>query len=505
MHPQPSGGTAGLPAEVRETHVSTIVLLGDRAYKVKKPVSFGFVDFSTRALREQACHREVELNRRLAPDVYLGVADVVFPPGSVCEHAVVMRRMPAERRLSTLAVAGADLGDEIAAVARQVAALHAGAERSAAIDRAATPARIRANWNQSFEQMAPFAGILLDPEVADRVATLARRWLDGREPLLRRRISDGRICDGHGDLLADDIFCLDDGPRVLDCLEFADHLRHVDVVADVAFLAMDLERLGRPDLARRFLTVYAELSGEGHPRSLLDHYVAQRACVRSKVACLRWEGGDHHAAADAETLLELARQHLERARVRLVLVGGVPGAGKSTLAEGLGSRLGWTVLRSDEVRKAQAGLDPLTPAPAAFRRGLYSPETTERVYAALLEQAGVALGHGESVVLDASWTSATWRARARRVAHDTAGDVVELRCHAPRAIAAARVSTRGADASDATPAVSAALEALADDWPEAGVVDTSGPVDHAVSRGLRLVAPEADDELAGATGPRPGG
>lgn len=465
------------PAAVAETHSAVVFFMGERAYKVKKPLDLGFLDFRTRQQREAACHREVELNRRLAPDVYLGVADVVGPDGEPCDHLVVMRRMPTGRRLSTLVRSGVDVDDDVRAVARLVAAFHARAERSDATDAAATRDAVAANWEANFEEMARFVGSTLPHEPAARAAELAHRYLAGRRPLFDQRIRAGRARDGHGDLLADDVFCLDDGPRILDCLEFDDRLRYGDVLLDAAFLAMDLERLGRADLGARFLAWWGEFSGETHPPSLADHYVAYRAQVRAKVACLRAEQGEEAAGDEAGRLLEVCLQHLERARVRLVLVGGLPGTGKSTVAAGLAEQAGLVLFRSDEVRRELVGIDPGGPTAAPYGEGLYRPERTASTYEALLERARSALGLGESVVLDASWTDQRWRDRAAAVAAATSSELVELRCDAPAAEAALRMAARaaaGTDPSDATPEIATAMAAVADPWPWATTIDTSG-------------------------------
>jgi len=469
--------TAG-PAAIAETHISVLVSIGERVYKLKKPVSFGFADFSDRTLRERACHREVELNRRLAPDVYLGVADVLGEDGTACDHLVVMRRMPADRRLAHLVREGRGVDDVLADIARRLAAFHAAAATSEEIAAAGRRDAVRAVWEASFEELAPFTGPVLDADACRRVERLVRRYLAGRAPLFDHRITLGAVRDGHGDLQAEDIFCLDDGPRILDCIEFNDRLRHGDVVADVAFLAMDLERLGAPDAAARFLARYREFAGETYPRSLADHYVAARAHVRCKVACFRHAQGDADAAGVARALLDLAARHLEAARVRLVLVGGLPGTGKSTVAAALADATGWSVLRSDEVRKDLAGLGHATPAPAAPDEGLYRPAVTDATYAELLRRATTALGLGESVILDASWSSDRHRQSAAAVADATASDLVELRCTAPSAVTEQRILhrlARGGNPSDATPAVAAAMATRFDPWPASSTIDTDGP------------------------------
>ena len=486
----PDIGATAPYAAVAETHSGVVFFVGDRAYKVKKPVRFGFLDFTDREVRRAICHREVELNRRLAPDVYLGVADLTGPDGEPLDHLVVMRRLPGERRLSSLVRSGVPVADELRRVARVIASFHARAETSDEIAAAASRAAVAQRWEANAVEMARFVGPVLDPAVAERVVVLARRYLTGRAPLFASRIAAGRARDGHGDLLADDIFCLDDGPRVLDCLEFDDALRWDDVLADAAFLAMDLERLGRPDLAELFLHDYREFAADTWPPSLAHHHIAYRAHVRAKVACLRWEQGDRSAADEAAALLDLCARHLAAARIRLVLVGGLPGTGKSTLAAGIADALDAVLLRTDEVRKQLAGLDSAAPAPAPFGEGLYRPETTVDTYATLLERASECLANGESVVLDASWADAWWREEAHRLATDAVADLAELRCVAPPEVVEERITARaarGGDASDATVAVARAMAATAAPWPTATTIDTIAPPADVLADALRAL------------------
>jgi aminoglycoside phosphotransferase family enzyme len=299
--------------ELAETHSAVVFFVGDRAYKLKKPVRFDFLDFSTPERREGAVRRELALNRRIAPDVYLGVAEVRDVDGGILDHLLVMRRLPAERRLAALVRSNAVADEDLRGVARVVAAFHAAAHRGDNISAAASPESIRAKLDADLQELRDLpAGLLPRDEIED-IARRATRYVAGRARLFEQRVAAGWICDGHGDLLVDDVFLLADGPRVLDCLDFSDELRYGDVLADVAFLAMDLEQLGAATLAERFVDLYCELSGEHHPPSLVDYYVAFRALIRAKVSALRHEQGDETARTTALDLLELARNRLRRA------------------------------------------------------------------------------------------------------------------------------------------------------------------------------------------------
>ena len=460
-------------ADVSETHSAVVFFAGDRAYKLKKPVGLGFLDFRTPQARAAACRREAELNRRFAPDVYLGVMEVRDPAGQVCDHLVAMRRMPASRRLSALIQAGEPVGTVVRQVARILAAQHASAPRGPAISEQGSQQALWRRWQDNIEQTRAVRGGLLGASDVDEVQRLAWRFLAGRSPLLEARIHDGRILDGHGDLLAEDIFCLEDGPRILDCLEFDDRLRWVDGLDDAAFLVMDLERLGASRLAEQFARWYAEYSGDQAPTSLRHHYVAYRAFVRAKVSCLRFRQGDPLAGGEARQQAALTLQHLRAGAVTLVLIGGLPGTGKSVLAGTLAGQLGFTVLNSDRIRKELAGIPAERKASAPYGAGIYEQSWSERTYTELLHRAADLLAHGESVIADASWISAGHRAAAAAVADCAAADFVALKCTAPAGLAARRMSSRTGSASDADPAVAAKMATAQAPWPEAITIDTS--------------------------------
>jgi len=461
---------------VIETHVAWVHFVGDRAYKQKKPVRNGFLDLSSPETRRLACEEEVRLGRRLAPDVYLGVEELPGP-----DWAVVMRRMPAERCLASLVANHQTVDDGVRNVARRVAALHLQAGRSPAVDAAASAAANLARWETNHGEMAPLGGLLADPAVADQLLVLARRYLAGREVLFAERVAASRAVDGHGDLLAENIFLLPDGPRILDPIEFDPALRAADGLADIAFLEMDLERLGDRALGQRLMHWYAEFAADRWPTSLADFYIAYAAQLRATVACQRSAQEGRASAPEADQLLDLAADHLRAGRVALVLVGGSPASGKTSVARQLGAWRDWVVLRSDEVRKDLAGIRSTTSVAAPLLAGVYTPAMRSLTYGALLRRAQELLERGESVVLDATWADPVWREEARRVATRTSTDLVPLRCSVPVAIAAERAAQRQPDAGAA---IAAGLAERFAPWPEAIVVDTRGTREHSTQQAL---------------------
>lgn len=474
-----------LDAQVHETHTGVVVLMGERAYKAKKPIVTDFLDFSTPDRRERACEHEVTLNRRLAPDSYLGVAHFRNPDDGPAEPVVVMRRYPDSARLAALVKQGESVRHHLCVIAEMLAHFHRGAKRSHVIDSHGGVGAVAARWQENLDELGHYKGTVVPRDTLREVGRLASQFGRGRSALFAQRIAEGRIVDGHGDLLADDIFCVPQGPALLDCLEFDDHLRYVDGIDDAAFLAMDLEFLGRKDLAGHFLDEYCRRSGDPAPNTLKDFYIAYRAVVRAKVDCIRVAQGHQDAAADARRHLDIALEHL-RAGVRLVIVGGGPGTGKTTLSRALAERIEAQVISTDDVRKELQESGAIAGEAGDLNAGLYTPGNIAAVYEEVLRRAHALLSGGSSVILDGTWRDSLHRERARRVASETATPLVEFTCSVPLEEASARIEGRGATTSDATPGIAAALAQLDTDLFDGHHIDTGRPLAESVAEATQL-------------------
>jgi aminoglycoside phosphotransferase family enzyme len=284
------------PSQVsmRQTHISWLFFTEHFVYKVKKPVDFGFLDFTALESRQFFCDQEVQLNRRLAPGVYLGIVEVkadegrirLGGPGKTIDYAVQMRRLPEDRMLPRLLAAGQVTFDTMRRLARLVAEFHTQAETGGAIDEAGTVTTVLTNWQENFDQTRPYLGFPLPQETYDQIQNRVLAFCRVGEELFGQRIAEGRIRDGHGDLRTEHI-CLTEPIAIFDCIEFNHRFRHGDVAADVAFLAMDLDERGYPDLSHAFVEAYIDYSGDHGLRRMLNFYQCYRAFIRAKVECFR--------------------------------------------------------------------------------------------------------------------------------------------------------------------------------------------------------------------------
>jgi aminoglycoside phosphotransferase family enzyme/predicted kinase len=452
--------------ELRQTHTSYVLLAGDFVYKIRKPVRFAFIDCSTVARRFALCHRELELNRRLSPDVYLAVVAIrqrgeqvsleadVNDAGDALEFAVKMRRLPENRRLDLMIERDEAGADNIRSIAKTVGSFHASAPNtySWAYGAAASIWRMTVGNLVEIEQLAPAAP--LQHKIA-LVEAYTRRYIAAHWEILNSRARDGLVREGHGDLRADAVYLTSNGIRIIDCLEFDQRLRYTDIANEVAFLAMDIERLGRPDLSRELSACFL------HDRDvafLLRFYKSYRAMVRVKVELLRSRQQDcppedqQTALDNARHLLDLALGFTEAPRA-LLIVCGASGTGKSTLATKVREHFDFSLFSSDLVRKQLAGIDTKKSAAAPYNRGIYTPEFTRRVYVSLLEQAKSVLNNGKGVILDATFSKRSQRQMAIEVANEAGVDPLFIECRADKEVILRRLVEREQDsqrASDAT-------------------------------------------------------
>ena len=483
---------------LHETHISWVFLAGDRAFKLRKPVVFPFLDYGTAERRRHMCEEELRLGRRLAPDLYLGLHAVV-PRGDgfalaeaghedACEHVVEMRRFDEAQTLAARLERGEVDEDQMRALARRIAAFHASAD--AAPPGSFGPQQVAVTVSENFTTLLGFADEIGDPRLA-AAHRFAVAFLHGRHDDLAARVAAGCVRDCHGDLRAEHVILDGDQVEVFDPVEFDPALRLIDVAADLAFLVMELAEAGRADLARALVDEYRTAGGDDGGDALLGFYAAYRAWVRAKVACLRAAelppGGQRSSElGHARSLAELGERLSWRARRPLVLVVcGASATGKTYLARELARSSGLAHLSSDVVRKELAGLAPEQRAPSTE----YSEEASLRTYAELGARAAAAVGSGGAVV-DATFRRGGDRAAFRDAYADAVPSPVFVECRAPAAVIAQRAQRRERDphhTSDAT--VEIAARQLAEFEP----LDEVEPDLHVIVRSDREVRDLVDD------------
>ena len=442
-----------------ETHISWVFLAGSLVFKVKKPVDFGFLDFTTLEKRHHFCLEELRLNRRLAPDIYLDVVTVVEDwegrlavnvPGRTVDFAVMMKRLPDGCLMSDRLEQGLVAPGHIDGIADLLVEFYSQAETGGRINEFGHPEMIRHNTDEDSWQTVDYVGTALSGERYDHIKAYNDRFLNEAADLLDRRVADGFIRDCHGDLHLGNI-CLGEKIWIFDCIEFNENFRYSDVASDLAFLSMDLDFRGRSDLGRRLVERYVELSGDKELYLVLDFYKCYRAYIRGKINCLAYDQQDQAEAARCRAL-DLARRYFDLAysyagghrRPRILIFFGMMGTGKTHWARRVGEKIGAPVISSDRVRKQMAGLTASSRVYVPFGQGLYSRDMTDKVYDNLHKTAARLAGAGLDVVLDASYMKTRHRRAALDLAEKVQAELLFIRTVANEETVVSRLSIREA-------------------------------------------------------------
>jgi hypothetical protein len=421
---------------VKQTHISIVALVPPFVYKIKKPVDFGFLDFTTLEKRKVACESEVRLNRRLCPDTYLGVVSITFADNMLridsgaevnnasadgLDVAVKMRYLPSDGFLHRRAEDG-DLSEaDIDAVVETLVAFYDERETAPGIAEQGWVDHLRVNTNENFEQTEDHVGELIPRASYAVLQDYTDRFYDAHAALLNRRRTGGHFVDGHGDLRLEHIHRSERGVCIYDCIEFNDRFRHLDVASDVAFLAMDLDGHGERALSRYFVQKMAEQLNDPELRDMVPFYKTYRAYVRGKVEGMRAQE-DEVPPEERDASADRARQHYQWAlryavagsRPMAVVVMGQTGSGKTTQAKACADALGWRHVSSDSVRKEKAGIPLHQRTPPERRDEVYSRKMTDAVYDAMQSAATQTVTERDrGVVLDATYSSDERRSALR--------------------------------------------------------------------------------------------
>ncbi|MFY9327349.1 MAG: AAA family ATPase [Georgfuchsia sp.] len=496
MRPQSYPHEVGIIERI-DTHISNILLTGPYAYKIKKPLDLGFLDFTTLAARHHFCEEELRLNRRLAPNLYLDVVAICGKSDSprlssheaegAIEYAVRMKQFPQQGLLDRMLASSELTLQHVDELARIIANFHAEASRTSEGNCFGTPASIEAQMRQNFTQMRALMTDVEDCHVLDEI----ERWSINQQatltPLMAQRQKDGMVRECHGDLHLGNIALVDGEIQVFDCIEFNADLRWTDIAAEIAFLVMDFAARGHPDLGARFLNAYLEITGDYEAVRLLPYYLVYRAMVRAKVACIYCHQTDlterqrETSVAEFTSHLGLARTFTARRQPFLIITHGVSGSGKTTFTQSLLEYLSTLRLRSDLERKRLHGLTATARSGSAIDSGLYNKAATQSTYDELCRLARYLIDSGWPVIVDAAFLKRSERNRFRALAAETNVPFLLLECNAAPDELRRRVVQRGIAGTDASEATLAVLERqlssveplAADERSNALVIDTS--------------------------------
>jgi len=450
--------------QVIQTHISWVILTGPYAYKIKKPVNFGFLDFTSLANRKHFCEQELKLNQRLTDNFYLEVLPItgsVQQPeldgsGPVLEYALKMRQFPQDQLLSQLQQRNQLNSSHIDALGAQIAAFHLAAPEVAATHQLCSLDAVIAPMRQNFEQIRPLLDDAADLQQLDALHTWTEDSFNRLSPLLEQRVRNGSIRECHGDIHLNNATILDGKVVLFDCIEFNEHFRLIDIANDAAFLAMDLEDRGRHELANRFINAWIEQTNQYEALPLLDFYKAYRAMVRAKVSLLSLNADttdSERAAIMAayRSYANLAESYCAIPKRVLAITYGTSAIGKSTVAMQLVEQLGAIRIRSDIERKRIFGQQP-EQHKNQLNTGIYSADASLATYQRVHGLALQVLQAGKPVVIDATYLRHHQREHASEIAQQAGVPFLILSCHAPDAVVAQWLQQRqqeGTDPSDA--------------------------------------------------------
>jgi len=449
--------------EVLQTHISYIFIAGDYVYKVKKPVNFGFLDFTTLAKRKFYCEEELRLNRRLAPSIYLGVVAIgedgsghltLGAATTIVEYAVYMKRLPLDKMLKVLLGQGKVDAGVMAAVAGKIARFHAAAQTGGPIDEMGSINIIRHNHEENFAQTAPYIDITVPAYHYEFIKAYVDKFLTVNTRLLEKRVQTHKIRDCHGDLHLEHI-CIADEIIVFDCIEFNERFRFSDVAAEVAFLTMDLDYNGYPQQAEDFVRAYMDYSEDADLHHLLNFYRCYYAYVRGKVISFRLDQKEMpdqertDVRQTAAKYFDLAYTYAARLeKPVLILTAGLIGSGKSYQARNLAMRLGADVIRTDVLRKELLQIAPAEKHYESFGQGIYSNDISKRTYERAVELAAQKIGQGRPVIIDASFRKRSDRALAADTAARLHVPLYVIECVCPDEIVRIRLEKRKLEADN---------------------------------------------------------
>lgn len=495
------------PQEIRtaETHISYLFFTGNHAYKIKKAVDFGFLDFTTLEKRKFFCRQEVRLNSRLSPDVYLGVVEIkerdghitLDGEGKTIEYAVKMREMPQEGMLNKLVAEGQATPELMARIAQKIALFHKEADTTPEIASFGDVSVIKKNTQENFIQTVHYIGKSISREQYDFISARTMDFIDRNKGLFAERKTGGRVRDCHGDLHLGAICVEGECVHIFDCIEFNDRFRYSDTAADIAFLTMDLEFNDRFDLSSALLKYYIKFSGDSDLPLVLRFYKSYRAYVRGKVMSFMLDEEEVpqeqkvKALTAAKRYFGLAYSYFMQPT--LIIMSGLMGTGKTMVANRLGEAIGAKVIRSDVLRKELAGIPMDEHRYEEFGKGLYTEAFSEKTYAELHKEAVEPLKAGRPTILDASYKSKAERERAAAMAREQGVRIFIIECICDEKTVKSRLTERmeKKEVSDGRweiyEAQKKAFEEITDNEGRLIRIDTARPMDESIELVLKMI------------------